>query len=75
MRSLFYFKISLPTLKKTVIVNFTIVLLYPAFLYRLAYTSLFGGSTAFSKEAFVKVNGYGTRYWGWGGEDDDMFKR
>ncbi|CAF0995014.1 unnamed protein product [Adineta steineri] len=24
---------------------------------------------------YLLVNGYSTNYWGWGGEDDDMFKR
>ena len=28
-----------------------------------------------SKEHFVKVNGFPNRYWGWGGEDNDMSER
>ncbi|CAF1567441.1 unnamed protein product [Adineta steineri] len=27
------------------------------------------------REHYLLVNGYSTNYWGWGGEDDDMFKR
>jgi len=27
------------------------------------------------REHFLLVNGYSTSYWGWGGEDDDMYER
>ena len=27
------------------------------------------------REHYLLVNGYSTNYWGWGGEDDDMYKR
>ena len=30
---------------------------------------------AFSGEQFEKTNGYSNEYWGWGGEDDDLFMR
>ncbi|XP_078264751.1 beta-1,4-galactosyltransferase 4-like [Rhinoraja longicauda] len=43
--------------------------------YRLPYKALFGGVTALSGEQFLKVNGFSNRYWGWGGEDDDLFIR
>jgi hypothetical protein len=36
---------------------------------------LFGGVTAFSLSDFLGANGYPTVYWGWGGEDDDMYLR
>ncbi|CAF2096525.1 unnamed protein product [Rotaria magnacalcarata] len=45
------------------------------FNYRLLYSTLFGGVTAFSISDFVSANGYPTVYWGWGGEDDDMYQR
>ncbi|CAF4582918.1 unnamed protein product [Rotaria sp. Silwood2] len=45
------------------------------FHYRLLYSTLFGGVTAFSLSDFVGANGYPTIYWGWGGEDDDMYLR
>ena len=28
-----------------------------------------------SKESFNLANGYSNSYWGWGGEDDDMYNR
>ena len=45
------------------------------FNYKLFYSTLFGGVTAFSLSDFVGANGYPTVYWGWGGEDDDMYLR
>ncbi|CAF4286907.1 unnamed protein product, partial [Rotaria magnacalcarata] len=27
------------------------------------------------REHYLLVNGYSTNYWGWGGEDDDMYQR
>jgi hypothetical protein len=36
---------------------------------------LFGGVTAFSTADFIGANGYPNVYWGWGGEDDDMYMR
>ncbi|WAR23505.1 BRE4-like protein [Mya arenaria] len=44
-------------------------------LYRLPYTSYFGGVSAFSPEQLWRVNGYSNLYFGWGGEDDDMVMR
>ncbi len=32
----------------------------------------FGGITIFTPAQMLAVNGYGTNYWGWGKEDDNM---
>ena len=41
----------------------------------LEYEKIFGGVVAFSKSNFEAVNGYSNRFWGWGGEDDDLYMR
>ena len=43
--------------------------------YTLMYESLFGGVSALSRRHFELVNGYSNQFWGWGGEDDDMWSR
>uniref|UniRef100_A0A8C8RFX0 Beta-1,4-galactosyltransferase n=1 Tax=Pelusios castaneus TaxID=367368 RepID=A0A8C8RFX0_9SAUR len=45
------------------------------FGFRLPYNQYFGGVSALSKEQFVKINGFPNNYWGWGGEDDDIYNR
>ena len=35
----------------------------------------FGGIVAFSKDIFKRINGYPNNFWGWGGEDDELFNR
>uniref|UniRef100_A0A7M5XHR0 Uncharacterized protein n=2 Tax=Clytia hemisphaerica TaxID=252671 RepID=A0A7M5XHR0_9CNID len=45
------------------------------FNYKLPYGIIFGGVGAWYKEDFEKINGYSMAYWGWGGEDDDLFYR
>ncbi|XP_028272387.1 beta-1,4-galactosyltransferase 1 [Parambassis ranga] len=45
------------------------------FGFRLPYNQYFGGVSSLSKEQFVKINGFPNNYWGWGGEDDDIYRR
>ncbi|CAB4023846.1 beta-1,4-N-acetylgalactosaminyltransferase bre-4-like, partial [Paramuricea clavata] len=45
------------------------------FGYRLPYFTICGGVVSFTKEQFEKINGYSNIYWGWGGEDDDLYQR
>ncbi|XP_056586276.1 beta-1,4-galactosyltransferase 1 [Triplophysa dalaica] len=45
------------------------------FGFRLPYLDYFGGVSAMSKHQFLKINGFPNEYWGWGGEDDDIFNR
>lgn len=45
------------------------------FNFVLPYKHIFGGVTSLSKEQFLKVNGFSNNYWGWGGEDDDIYNR
>ena len=35
----------------------------------------FGGIVAFNGDSFVKINGYPNNFWGWGGEDDELYNR
>ena len=45
------------------------------FGYKLPYTRIFGGVTALTRQHFELVNGYSNQFWGWGGEDDDIYNR
>ena len=42
---------------------------------RLPYPTIFGGVVAFKKEQFQNVNGFSNCFFGWGGEDDDLYNR
>lgn len=39
------------------------------------YETYFGGVSAFDARSFEAVNGFSNEYWGWGAEDDDLYKR
>ncbi|XP_041434290.1 beta-1,4-galactosyltransferase 1 [Xenopus laevis] len=45
------------------------------FNFKLPYNDIFGGIVAFTKEHFKKLNGFSNVFWGWGGEDDELFQR
>uniref|UniRef100_A0A3Q2NVG6 Beta-1,4-galactosyltransferase n=1 Tax=Fundulus heteroclitus TaxID=8078 RepID=A0A3Q2NVG6_FUNHE len=45
------------------------------FNFHLPYKTYFGGVSSMSKQQFLKINGCPNTYWGWGGEDDDIYRR
>ncbi|XP_060772759.1 beta-1,4-galactosyltransferase 1 [Neoarius graeffei] len=45
------------------------------FGFKLPYNQYFGGISSLSKEQYLKINGFPNNYWGWGGEDDDIYNR
>lgn len=45
------------------------------FGYRPIGVNHFGGVSSVSTTDFVAVNGFSNKFWGWGGEDDDLFDR
>lgn len=44
------------------------------FRYKMPYPQYFGGVTLFPNEDFRKANGYSNNFWGWGAEDDELYK-
>lgn len=44
-------------------------------LLRLPYNEFFGGVSGLTVEQFWKINGFPNAFWGWGGEDDDLWNR
>ena len=45
------------------------------FFFSLPYQSLFGGAGSFTRKHFELINGFSNEFWGWGGEDDDLYQR
>lgn len=46
-----------------------------AYGWKLVYKEIMGGILCMSRGAFEAVNGFSNNFWGWGGEDDEMFAR
>lgn len=42
---------------------------------RLPYNEFFGGVSGLTVKQFEKINGFPNAFWGWGGEDDDLWNR
>ena len=40
-----------------------------------SFSFYFGGVNSFNKTDFEAINGYPNDYWGWGGEDDELYNR
>ncbi|XP_078735758.1 LOW QUALITY PROTEIN: beta-1,4-galactosyltransferase 6-like [Lampetra fluviatilis] len=45
------------------------------YMYILPYDEFFGGVSGLTTEQFKKINGFPNAFWGWGGEDDDLWNR
>ncbi|XP_053547661.1 beta-1,4-galactosyltransferase 5 [Bombina bombina] len=45
------------------------------YMYLLPYNEFFGGVSGLTVEQFRKINGFPNAFWGWGGEDDDLWNR
>ncbi|XP_071062832.1 beta-1,4-galactosyltransferase 6-like [Pseudochaenichthys georgianus] len=43
------------------------------YMYILPYSEFFGGVSGLTVEQFRKINGFPNAFWGWGGEDDDLW--
>lgn len=51
--------------------NLTHIIVFP----RLPYNEFFGGVSGLTVKQFKEVNGFPNAFWGWGGEDDDLWNR
>lgn len=43
--------------------------------YRLFYAKFAGGILSIPRKSYEMLNGYSNLFWGWGGEDDDFWRR
>lgn len=59
-----YTKPSNPTLIATKVSQFN---------FKLPFSEYFGGVLLFNKEDYIKADGHSNEFWGWGGEDNEMY--
>uniref|UniRef100_A0A8C4NFD1 Beta-1,4-galactosyltransferase n=1 Tax=Eptatretus burgeri TaxID=7764 RepID=A0A8C4NFD1_EPTBU len=45
------------------------------YMYILPYDEFFGGVSGLTTQQFKRINGFPNAFWGWGGEDDDLWNR
>ncbi|XP_018655333.1 putative beta-1,4-galactosyltransferase [Schistosoma mansoni] len=50
-------------------------IIYVIIVKRLIYERFFGGVVTFTRDQYLKINGFSNLYEGWGGEDDDLLLR
>jgi glycosyltransferase involved in cell wall biosynthesis len=43
------------------------------FRYKMPFPEYFGGVTLFNRNDFTTLNGYSNKFFGWGGEDNEMY--
>lgn len=61
------------SLRQTFSIVYSII--WSKFYLRLPYDTIFGGVVAFTPQQYETVNGLSNSFWGWGGEDDDLYNR
>ena len=64
-----------PTLYNFLFCSLTWLYVFNSFACRLPYSTIFGGAGSFTKQHFNLINGFSNKFWGWGGEDDDLYNR
>ena len=43
--------------------------------FKMPYKTYFGGVVGFIPSVYARINGFSNMFWGWGGEDDDIYNR
>ena len=51
------------------------MLFFSFFLFSPVGLGFFGAVTAFAASDFQRINGFSNSFWGWGGEDDQLYMR